>query len=201
MKKEKRIEEILKTGRRMSVNCWDLNWKNVNKKINRFGGVYKIIRKYFNKDFIVAEIGCYEGNLSEFFALQCKELYCIDPWDSSIYSNNTYKNDYNTFKNCLEEKKKAFYKIKNKYKNINTIENFSYNVYNWFPDKFFDCIYLDGNHSYEAVKQDIIQWKPKVKTKGILSGHDYTSQVKKAVQETLGTVERYEDTSWVKVIT
>lgn len=34
-------------------------------------------------------------------------------------------------------------------------------------------VYIDGDHSYEAVAQDIALWWPKVGVDGILAGHDY----------------------------
>ena len=51
-----------------------------------------------------------------------------------------------------------------------------------------DLVFIDGDHSYEHVKQDIITWKPKVRTGGLLTGHDYSlffPDVMKAVNECL----------------
>ena len=41
------------------------------------------------------------------------------------------------------------------------------------PDKTLDFCYIDADHRYEAVKQDIELWLPKVKPGGIICGHDY----------------------------
>ena len=50
-----------------------------------------------------------------------------------------------------------------------------------FPDNFFDYVYIDGNHRYESVKQDIKCWYNKTK---LLAGHDYCSPgVQCAVKE------------------
>ena len=43
-----------------------------------------------------------------------------------------------------------------------------------FEDDSIDFVYIDGDHSYDFVKNDIAAWWPKVKEGGILSGHDYT---------------------------
>ena len=43
----------------------------------------------------------------------------------------------------------------------------------WFADESLDFVFIDGDHSYEAVKQDINDWTPKVRKAGIVSGHDY----------------------------
>lgn len=36
-----------------------------------------------------------------------------------------------------------------------------------------DFVYLDADHSYEAVKADIAAWWPAVRGGGVLAGHDY----------------------------
>ena len=43
-----------------------------------------------------------------------------------------------------------------------------------FPDGLFDFVYIDADHTYEGVKRDIIAWLPKVKTGGVIGGHDYS---------------------------
>jgi Methyltransferase domain len=42
-----------------------------------------------------------------------------------------------------------------------------------FTDEQVDAVFLDGDHSYEAVKADIEAWWPIVKKGGWLGGHDY----------------------------
>ncbi len=49
-------------------------------------------------------------------------------------------------------------------------------------------VYLDGAHTYEAVKADLAAWWPVLADHGILAGHDWTDQpvhegVKRAVSE------------------
>lgn len=53
-----------------------------------------------------------------------------------------------------------------------------------FQDNSIKCCFIDGNHEYQKVKEDILAWLPKVKDGGILAGHDYTwPDVIKAVDE------------------
>ncbi len=42
-----------------------------------------------------------------------------------------------------------------------------------FKDQSLDCVFIDGEHTYEAVMRDINLWKSKVKQGGYLSGDDY----------------------------
>ena len=41
------------------------------------------------------------------------------------------------------------------------------------PDNTLDFCYIDADHRYEAAKQDIELWLSKVKSGGIICGHDY----------------------------
>lgn len=69
--------------------------------------------------------------------------------------------------------------------------------YSWeslrkFPDRHFDFVYLDADHSYDGVMKDIREVKNKVKEEGVIQFNDYTTfsvrevlpyGVKKAVHE------------------
>ena len=37
----------------------------------------------------------------------------------------------------------------------------------------FDFVFIDADHRYEHVKQDVEMWTPLVRSEGIVSGHDY----------------------------
>jgi len=57
-------------------------------------------------------------------------------------------------------------------------------AYKKFDDEYFDFIYIDGDHSYKAVKEDIELWYPKLRKGGIIAGDDYHKDgVKPAVEE------------------
>ena len=43
-----------------------------------------------------------------------------------------------------------------------------------FEDNTLDFVYLDGDHSYNAVKDDLHSWYPKLKVGGVICGHDFS---------------------------
>ena len=83
------------------------------------------------------------------------------------------------------------------------IKDYSYNVVDQFEDNSFDFIYIDGAHDYESVKKDIELYAPKLKTFGILAGHDYEHTwpgVIKAVDEIVISPQQLiimDDSSWM----
>jgi hypothetical protein len=42
-----------------------------------------------------------------------------------------------------------------------------------FADDSLDFAFIDGNHLYKHVRADIYAWWPKIKSGGLLTGHDY----------------------------
>jgi len=66
-----------------------------------------------------------------------------------------------------------------------------------FPDGTFDVVFIDGDHAYQAVVADIVNWMPKLKPKGLLCGHDFTNKcgVEPAVRELCPGFSQVPDTS------
>lgn len=53
-----------------------------------------------------------------------------------------------------------------------------------FADGHFDLIFIDGDHTYQGARDDLMAWWPKLKSGGIFCGDDYAwPDVKKAVDE------------------
>lgn len=70
-----------------------------------------------------------------------------------------------------------------------------------FPDGSLDVVFIDDDHSYEGCSQSIRSWLPKVRSGGILAGHDVgTAGVDRAVEELLGDqVANGPDAVWVSI--
>lgn len=66
----------------------------------------------------------------------------------------------------------------------------------FIPQNSLDFVYIDGNHSYEACLQDLKNFFPRVKSGGLVAGHDYGAAgtgVKKAVDEYIVKALGYEE--------
>jgi hypothetical protein len=54
----------------------------------------------------------------------------------------------------------------------------------------FEMVFIDAMHTYEAVRDDILRWWPRVKQGGVLCLHDYAHAdfpgVKQATDEVFG---------------
>jgi predicted O-methyltransferase YrrM len=58
-------------------------------------------------------------------------------------------------------------------------------LFSHFDDYSIDCIFIDGDHSYQRCFDDILHWHPKLKVDGLMIGHDATpgSEVRQAVHD------------------
>lgn len=148
--------------------------------------VYKIIvkdridlAKYFKElGFKVgAEIGVLEGSYSRALCRYNPELklYCIDAWGLV-----DKRESMRAFHLKMYERAKR----KLSFHTSILIRKPSIEAVKQFTDDSLDFVYIDANHSYDAVKEDITIWTPKVRSGGIVSGHDYNlPDVSRAVIE------------------
>lgn len=72
-------------------------------------------------------------------------------------------------------------------------------AYKLFDDESLDFVFIDADHSYEGVMEDMKLWHPKVKRGGVFAGHDYDwTGVKAAVTDFFVAKPVYiSTTSWV----
>ncbi len=42
-----------------------------------------------------------------------------------------------------------------------------------FEDNSIDFVYIDANHGFKYVAEDLWEWSKKVRSGGVISGHDY----------------------------
>src|SRR3990167_1203230 len=116
------------------------------------------------------EVGVYKGGFTEILAKTGLTIYGVDPWlayDEYPYygkPNEQWREDAN-FEESIE-------RLKN-YPNCTLIRKTSMEAIKEFPDNSIDFVYIDGNHSFKYVAEDICDWTKKVKEGGFVCGHDY----------------------------
>lgn len=121
-----------------------------------------------------AEIGVQKGHFS-FHILKLwkgKKLYSIDPWKK--FSTTEYLDMANIEQTDHDRNfKNTAYLLKKFGERSQIFRETSEEASKHFTDGSLDFAYLDAQHHYEAIVQDIQTWWPKIKHLGILSGHDY----------------------------
>jgi hypothetical protein len=138
-----------------------------------------MVNQYCKPGNIICEIGVFTGDFANILLQTTpSKLVLIDPWDGMCPSGNADGN--NVIQVNLAE---VYGFLLNHVKNIPVIEmkrDYSYNVLPTYPDKYFDCIYIDGDHSYTGCKIDLELSIRKIKPGGYIMGHDYEMNFEKA---------------------
>jgi predicted O-methyltransferase YrrM len=139
---------------------------------------------------IVVEIGSWMGGSSEQLAQgigkYCPKtmLYCVDPFDEE-YFNKTPGLQKKIKKTGVKDVLEFFTKRMERY-NYELFRMKSSEAVNQKDIQLrgVDFVFIDGNHDYEYVKQDIDLWFHRLNDGGIMCGHDYGKWgVEKAVDE------------------
>ncbi len=116
----------------------------------------------------MVEIGSYSGESSQVFVEETKFLYCIDPW-----KNGYDPEDEASEIQPMSEIEQIFNTRMQTYQNYMKLKTTSIQASTTFDNESLDFIYIDGNHTLEAIKNDITHWLPKIKPNGVIGGHDY----------------------------
>ena len=125
------------------------------------------------RNLIGAEIGVFRaGHACALLEdLDIKKIYLVDPYErypeyeASVEISDNLKTARKEAKERLKQlnySSKVVWMIKHSMEAVKEIE-----------DGSLDFVYIDGNHAYEFVKQDIEHWSKKVKRGGLVGGHDY----------------------------
>lgn len=115
-----------------------------------------------------AEIGVEQGKFSEVICQSSSnvKLYCVDAWQPyKAYVDHRR----------LDKLERFYWRSKKRLRpyGCTIIRKFSMDAVKDFEDCSLDFVYIDANHSYKNVTEDITEWSKKVKPGGIISGHDY----------------------------
>ncbi|SRR3989344_1499972 len=127
-----------------------------------------------------AEIGVHQGKYTKKFLDAGLKMYGIDPWTA-------YK-DYNKkYNSRFQEKQDFLYAHTQRYlaKHISSglcqlVRKTSMDAIEDFENESLDFVYIDGHHSFRYIAEDLCEWSQKVKKGGVVSGHDYAVNKKRA---------------------
>jgi predicted nuclease of predicted toxin-antitoxin system len=181
-------KDLIKSGAQFAYPIQWRRWEVINVFITQFNWKVGV------------EIGVNEGEtVFEIAKSNPKlKLYGIDPYkvqqENILYERNISQKYNDNSLNIIKRKtlKEAF-----RYPNLEIIVDNSINVSKQFDKESIDFVFIDGDHSYESVKNDIKYWEPIVKENGLIMGHDYNwGDVARAVGENFTEVWIMSDNVW-----
>lgn len=152
------------------------------------------------------EVGVWKGHSLVYLVSLLKkakrgfEMFAVDLFDESwqhtsatpdsriawaLYNYNLLRND---MRDCVHD-----------------IRGLSWECAKGFDDGSIDFCFIDAAHDEASVTKDIHAWMPKMRSGGLISGHDYdpnntATGVPAAVDKFFGSVERGEGDVWFKFV-
>jgi predicted O-methyltransferase YrrM len=134
--------------------------------------LYNLIKENKQTNIKIADIGCWTGLSTAVFANIAEEykgeVCAIDWFQGSEATNLDWAGKYYNIKKIFEDNLQSLDLLK-RIKIINLPSDLAVQQ---FPDEYFDVVFLDADHRYKWIKEDINRWLPKVKKGGLLCGHD-----------------------------
>jgi len=122
-------------------------------------------------EIVGVEIGVWDGKNIEALLQRCpniKKMYGIDPYKA--YGNYLLYRDEAFLAPLRIE---AIQRIAELGARAELIELPSAEAVNRFEDESVNFVFIDGNHSFETVYEDLHIWYKRLKPGGIFSGHDF----------------------------
>jgi hypothetical protein len=141
----------------------------------------RILLRQLPRASIGAEIGVWRGDFSARIlrAVRPAKLHLIDPWafqGGDVYRDAWYGGKLAGDQGAMDEiHRKVARRFAREIESgiVEVHRATSAGVAGGFPDGYFDWVYVDGDHLYEAVRADLEHFAPKLKAGGILAGDDY----------------------------
>jgi len=133
-----------------------------------------------------AEVGVLTGNFTEEFCKAGLKMSAIDPW--LMFYDYQHPRGQKRLDQQYEQTKKTLEPY-----GANIIRKISMDAVEEFPLNSLDFVYIDGNHHFRYVAEDIVEWTRRVRPGGIVCGHDFFYSTKKGenAQQVRWVVEAY----------
>lgn len=148
---------------------------------------YNVLRNLLKQGNVVqrglgAEVGVLYGDTSEYLLAEFPNLtlISIDPYLE--YNEPGTDRSQATMSRYEQEARNKLSRFGSR---SHLIKSFSLEVAPSLENESLDFVFIDANHEYGFVKQDLEAWFPKVRCGGLICGHDYQSWpgVRQAVDE------------------
>lgn len=173
-------QELERTRRKLERSNQRL--KTMRQRFRRLSREWVLLM--MPKESIGAEVGVDEGEFSRQILDTVRPacLHLIDPWEhheGHDYTRSRY-GGLGDEGQCIMEARyerviSALYK-EIEAGSVKIHRAFSDVAVSEFDDHYFDWVYIDANHRYEFVKQDLEAYCKKIKRGGYLAGDDYASK-------------------------
>ena len=153
-----------------------------------------LIKQIQEKEFEVgAEIGCANGTTTKRLLQYCPRvhIFAVDKWEKVERPPDVQDRDSGDerYVGCYNwDPEKGFQRFRlgtSPYKSrLRILKGDSVLMADKVNDNSLDFIFIDADHSYQGVLRDLAAWVPKLKSEGLLSGHDiHLAGVVRAVRE------------------
>jgi cephalosporin hydroxylase len=153
-------------------------YKNIHGWFN-FANIYSDMIRRFPDGSHFVEVGSWYGKSAVYMGVEIinsgKKIRfdCVDSWTNKG-DNWDYEKAFDVFLKHIEPIKDT----------VNYHRLPSEEASGLYDDESLDFVFIDAAHDYDNVINDITLWYPKVKTGGVVAGHDYPwPGVEKAVNE------------------
>ena len=118
-----------------------------------------------------AEIGTFKGEFSkEILQNWGGTLYMIDVWRPLSSEEYLDASNHDAHKTAYSDTMNSINGFEDRGVMIRAASKIASRI---FSDESLNFVYIDANHAYDYVVEDIEVWFPKVKKGGYLCGHDY----------------------------
>jgi hypothetical protein len=142
---------------------------------------------------VCAELGVWKGEFStEIAARNPVQLHLIDPWHfEPALPNRWYGGALAKSQADMDTiMQDVAHRFRNR-PNVTIHRGKSLDIARQFPDRHFDWIYIDGDHSYQAVLDDLETWQKKMKRGGVICLDDYPWRDESGRQSVKDAIETF----------
>lgn len=150
------------------------------KKINTRLDLLNLV----DKQCKMVELGVFRGEFAKDIIqiVQPVELFLVDIWDGEMGSGNKDGENYVKITNMKNVYLNLIHQTKS-HNNIHVVRSDTVSFLKSCSENYFDAIYVDADHSEQAVYNDMVESFRAIRPGGFLMGHDYHHQIKIAVDK------------------